>query len=209
MKVLIGLLFVGLLIVSNAQCSIDHRSDGLVCVTKSDCANGRECVDGYCVGGPTIDAPRIIDANPIDAKTCPARCNSCDAGTNTCNIVCTTNNCATKVVCPVGWDCAIACNDARSCTAGVECRGDQNCNVTCTGTDSCNNILCGDGKCTVACTGIGACDQVDCNDACACDVTCSGLGSCGGQINCPGSGSRCEAPIDGCLSSTAQCNTCR
>ncbi len=208
MKVIIGVLFATLLVIGNTQCSIDHRSDGLVCVTKPDCTNGRDCVDGYCVGGSTVDAPRI-DAKPIDAKVCPGRCDSCDVGTNTCRIACSTNNCQSKVVCPVGWDCAITCNDANSCNAGVQCSGNQKCDVTCNGSGSCNDVRCGDRKCTVACIGTGSCGQVDCNNACACDVMCAGVGSCGGPLDCAGPNNRCDVLPNGCSSAAPQCNSCQ
>ena len=207
MKFIFGLLCFGALVMSNAQCSLDHRSDGLVCVTKPDCANGRDCIDGYCVGGSTVDAPRG-DAKPVDAKTCPTRCDSCDIGNNTCTITCQANNCQSKVVCPAGWDCAIICNEVNGCNAGVECIGNQKCDITCSGNGSCSNIKCGDRECTVACTGDSSCAQVDCNAACSCDVTCSAPGSCGVQPNCPGPNTRCEVQPRGCMAASAQCNSC-
>ncbi len=210
MKALLGVLLFGVMVLSNARCTINHRSDGLVCTTTPDCTNGKACVNGYCVGELVVDAASSDarrDAAPADAKACPSRCDSCDAGSNTCTITCTGNNCRNRVVCPTGWNCNITCGADGSCRQGVQCSGAQNCNITCSATGSCDGIVCGNGKCDVMCSGAGSCGSVDCNNACACDVSCDGQGSCLGNTNCPGQGNRCSLP-NGCTSAPAQCNTC-
>jgi len=63
-----------------ASCSISHKSDALACTKQSDCASGRQCINGYCVVTGETDAPPGDGAIHIDADLCPEQCTSCDVG---------------------------------------------------------------------------------------------------------------------------------
>ena len=197
--VLLGLWVAAL--GASLACAGQRRSDDFVCTRPSDCADGRDCVDGFCVtgGGGGADA-----AARDGAGACPPQCTSCQAGV--CRIVCADADCG-AIVCPAGMACDVTCTGSSACMDGVDCSRAASCQVACIGPRACQNgVECGQGPCDVTCTGDAACDDgVDCSDACRCQVVCSGR--CAIPASCPDLD--CETPQDGCSAQpAADCDTC-
>ncbi|MGE0550708.1 MAG: hypothetical protein AB7O24_08210 [Kofleriaceae bacterium] len=190
-----------------ASCSIEHRSGELQCTTQSDCADGRLCVDGFCVqqGGGPSDARS--DSTMPDALLCPPQCSSCNLAEKSCTIDCAVTSCTgnAAVVCPVGWACSVACSVQNSCRNGVICGGATSCKVQCSGIDTCRNVECGLGPCAVTCSGPQSCRDISCGNSCACDVTCAITAACD-DVSC--TDLSCTS-INGCSSSQFDCNTCK
>jgi hypothetical protein len=215
MKAVVATWFVLAVAVGIASsCSITHKSDALACTKQSDCAGGRQCINGYCVVSGEIDAPAPPPDGMkiIDADLCPAQCTKCEMSTMTCTIDCAGGGgCDATVTCPAGWNCNILCDVGNSCRAGVDCTQGASCDITCSGTSSCRGVVCGLGRCDVTCSGASSCRGVDCSESCACDVACSGPQSCAnGAITCA-HGFECRGgstTILGCTSMPNGCDTC-
>lgn len=208
-----------------AGCSVSHRSGDFACSSDQRCAEGRTCVDGFCVFPADSGA---VDTPSGDAAVCPSQCTSCNTAQKTCVIDCAINNgaCNQAVTCPTGWNCNVLCSIANQCNSGVFCDnattctiacgrqtcktvtcGGGACNVTCSGNASCSSIGCGLGACNVNCSGNGACGAVSCGLACACDVTCR-LGSClPADVTCKPGCTTTAAP-QVCTSTPTGCNSC-
>jgi hypothetical protein len=199
---------LGLAAIAAGSCSVNHRSGDFACETAHDCADGRTCSDGFCVGLP-LDAGAKTDAQLSgDAGQCPSQCTSCTAATKTCVVDCALNGgCKQRVACPAGWNCNVACSVANACNNGVVCTGDTACKITCSGAQSCRTITCATGPCNVDCPGNGSCRDVTCDQACSCDVACD-LNSACNTTTCPSAS--CDSPsvFGGCTSLTPGCNTC-
>ena len=186
------------LAVALAGCSVNHRTGDISCDAEQRCANGRTCVDGFCVVAADSG---VVDAlpRPGDAAVCPSQCTSCDLAQRSCVIDCANNGgaCNQAVTCPAGWSCNVLCSLPNQCNSGVFCGnatsctigcgarqtcktvacGSGACNCSCSGNSSCSSVGCGLGACGDNCTGNGACSSVTCGLACACDVTCR-FGAC-------------------------------
>jgi hypothetical protein len=211
-----------------AGCSVSHRSGDFACDTDQRCANGRTCVDGFCVlpaDSGVVDGPRPTG----DASVCPAQCTSCDIAQRTCAIDCSASNgaCNQAISCPAGWNCNVTCSIANQCNAGISCGNATSCTIACTarqtcrnvscgrgtckltcgGTASCgNSVTCGTGACSVACTGGGSCGSaVTCGTG-ACNVNCTGSAACGGQIDC---GSACACDVNCALNAACGAVLCK
>lgn len=180
-----------------AGCSVNHHSGDFVCSDQVRCADDRICVDGFCV---------LADSPAGDAGVCPSVCTSCSAGQNTCTIDCAVNGgCTAKVACPDGWSCNVLCSTQNACRNGVVCPDDQPCTITCTGFRSCQGVTCGAGRCSVDCAGGGSCRDIVCGPSCACDVGCGSVATCS-NVSCD---QGCDAPLGGCSTLGAGCNTCK
>ena len=193
------------------SCSINHKSGDFECTKQSDCSGGRTCTGGYCVfPGGTIDAPKgdALTDGPKDGNNdaCPTQCTSCVISTHTCKIDCAVTSCNGSIVCPVGWNCDVACSTSNSCRSGVTCTGPGSCNIACTGQNSCRDLQCGSGKCDVNCAGLGSCRAVTCNPSCGCDVKCApGVAACE-NVLC--TAVQCDTGL-GCSSAlVSSCETC-
>lgn len=186
-------------------CSVRRRSGDFACQTQADCSTGRLCVDGFCVVS-AVDSGVQGDARPAgDAAACPSQCTSCDAGQQSCTIDCALNGgCLQAIVCPTGWSCTVLCSMTDSCRGGIDCLGGTACTIRCSGAQSCQDIRCGLGPCDVDCSGTGSCRAIDCGPSCACDVACGGSSLCR-NVTCK---QNCSAPLRGCTSAGAGCNTC-
>jgi hypothetical protein len=173
-------------------CTVDRRTDGLVCNSNEDCSGGRTCdtAAGYCV---------------LNGKPCPEVCNSC--AQNLCFIDCANPGSCGNVECPSGFHCTIGCPTAGGCN-DVDCSHGLGCTITCSSAEacgtidcgsvtssapctvtcqtgsSCGTIECGRDKCTVTCSAADACKTVTCESSCACDVECAGA-SCPATMVCP------------------------
>ncbi len=199
--------------ISAGSCSINHQSDAFECTKQADCSGfpGRTCTGGYCVlPGGVIDAPKGNDGSMVDgasdaSNACPAQCTSCEMASHTCKIDCALTSCNGAVVCPVGWNCDVACTTANSCRTGVTCADNHSCKITCSGSSSCRNLQCGTGKCDVSCTGSQACRDVACGQSCGCDVTCGPQAFCD-NVTC--TSFQCDTGA-GCSSALVPlCKTC-
>ena len=197
-------LFAGTVVMATS-CSVTHKSGDYACTKQSDCNQGRQCVEGFCVISGAVDAS--TDSPRGDANQCPAQCTSCNTGTHTCTIDCSAgnSNCGSKVSCPANWNCDVMCNANNSCRNGVSCTGSTSCNVTCSAQNACQNVVCGAGKCQVECSGPSSCKGVTCSNSCACDVTCNGSQSCGDSIQC--TAAACKVGF-GCSSLLPNCHSC-
>ncbi len=198
--------------ITASSCSVNHASDAFECTKQADCDKypGRTCTGGYCVlPGGVADAPKNTDGpmadGAIDAGNgCPAQCTSCEMGSHTCKIDCAVTSCNAAVVCPVGWNCDVACTTANSCRNGVTCTGNNSCKITCSGSGSCRMLTCGSGKCDVNCSGNQSCRGVACGQSCGCDVTCGQLATCE-SVAC--TAFQCDTGL-GCSSQLPSCETC-
>ncbi|MBL0215175.1 MAG: hypothetical protein IPQ07_14965 [Myxococcales bacterium] len=209
--VLAWLTVLGLTAITASSCSINHRTGEFECTKQADCSGGRTCTGGYCVlPGGTVDAPKgdgpttdgQIDGNN---NVCPQQCTTCDFGSHTCKIDCAVTSCNAQVVCPVGWNCDVACSVTNSCRNGVTCNGPNACTITCSGANSCRTLECGTGKCDVVCSGSMSCRGVACGNSCGCDVKCGGTAACEG-VAC--TSFQCDTGL-GCSSTlNASCDTC-
>lgn len=184
-------------------CVPHTRAGDYACTDSTDCADGRTCVDRYCI---VVDAPSI-DAPP-DALVCPDVCSSCDLSKATCTIDCVagnTNQCD-QVECPAGFACTINCGQNRCNT--IDCTNPgSSCTLNCTGSGSCDTIDCGPGRCEINCVGSSSCNAIDCKASCACDVECT-HGDCRPACPAPPNGV-CKSPGAGlCTSAPANCDTC-
>lgn len=182
-----------------AGCSVSHKSGDFACDVQSDCANGRSCIDGFCV--------LPDDGGVPDALVCPSVCTSCsfDQKQKSCTIDCALNGgCTQQVTCPTGFSCQVLCSRDGACSNGVSCLGATSCKITCSGTQSCRGLVCGLGVCNVACTGNASCGEVSCGSSCACDVSCGGVALCR-NLTCKPS---CNIGTRGCTSLAGNCNTC-
>jgi hypothetical protein len=201
-------LFIGTIVLATS-CSISHKSDGYACTIQSDCNDGRQCVDNFCIVPGSIDATVFHDARTNgDGNGCPTGCTSCVVSTHQCTIDCSMNAGACsngKVVCPSGWACNVECNTDGACKDGVSCVGATSCAISCSAHNSCQNIQCGLGKCSVDCSGVASCQGVACGNSCACDVTCLGAQSCQ-SVQC--TATACKVGL-GCSSLVAPaCHSC-
>lgn len=206
-----------------AGCSVSHRSTDFACSSEQRCADGRTCVDGFCVLAADSGVP------VSDAAVCPSQCTTCNTAQRSCVIDCAINNgaCNQAVTCPAGWSCNVLCSLPNQCNTGVLCDnatsctiacsarqtcktvtcGRGACNVTCTGNTSCSAVGCGLGACNVDCSGSSACSKVSCGLACACDVTCR-FGSClPSNVTCKQGCTSGIAP-QVCISTPTGCNSC-
>lgn len=199
-------------------CGIEPRSDAYQCEGPSDCPDGRACVDGWCVVGPSdagaSDAsPAVVpDAAPLEpdaaadaAPICPAGCTRCEDGV--CIIECLDDlSCIGLVTCPDGLACAVECSGLQSCQSGVSCGGATACEVSCDGRQSCfSGVACGETACAVECRGRDSCAfGIDCTDSCACETDCSGPDSCDSEPECPDG---CSDGFD-CFSDERPCDVC-
>ena len=196
------------------SCSISHRSGEFQCTKQQDCMNGRECINGYCVlPGGEIDA-RMPDGHPQpDANLCPSACTTCDVPNMMCTIDCAAAgaDCSHAVTCPAGWNCIIKCTVNDECRNGIDCSLAKSCNLTCSGSRTCEPVNCGAGKCTATCTGFSACRGFDCSGSCACDVTCNpNVSACFDPgVTCPLSTTfnSCDTGL-GCTSQPLGCHNC-
>jgi hypothetical protein len=201
-----------------AGCSVSHRSGDFACDAEQRCANGRTCVDGFCV--VAADSGVVDTLPPLgDAAVCPSQCTSCNLAQRACVIDCAANTgaCNQAVTCPAGWSCNVLCSLPSQCNSGVlcgnatsctiACGARQTCNVTCSGNSSCgNSVLCGAGACNVNCTGNLACaGEITCGQACACDVTCRINAACAAVTCKPGC---IGTPPAFCISTANGCNSC-
>ncbi|HEX3763048.1 MAG TPA: hypothetical protein VHW23_30335 [Kofleriaceae bacterium] len=176
-----------------AGCSVSHRSGDFACDTGQRCADGRTCVDGFCVvvadsGLPDTALP------PGDAAVCPSQCTSCDLAQKTCTIDCALNNgaCSRAISCPASWSCNVECSVANQCNSGVSCGNATSCTIACSGRQTCRNVTCGRGACDLTCGGPGACgNDLACGTG-ACNVNCTGNAACGGTISC---GAACSCDV--------------
>lgn len=196
------------LIAIALSCSIEKRSDGFACDDDRDCPQGRECDDGFCVGGPIDGGPDQPDAGtPPDALFCPSQCTSCKQETMQCQVDCAVSpaTCNSPIVCPEGWSCNIVCSPSNACRAGIDCRAGKACTVDCAGTSTCRNVLCGEGPCDVTCSGFDSCRGIQCGDSCACDVECQDPARCE-AVFC--TSQLCGRFGGGCSSQNPGCNTC-
>ena len=101
-----------------------------------------------------------------------------------------------------GWIMGLAWGFEVRPGANVDCGNDETtCQITCNGSNACDNVNCSNGACTVSCSGNGGCGNVDCRDSCSCMATC-GTGSCG-TVTCP---MGCASGT-GCMTAGA-CTTC-
>lgn len=174
-----------------AGCSIDHVSDSLACTASSQCADGRNCVGGFCVV-------------PGGGGGCPSQCTACDTTAMTCSIVGNGDGGGDRTTCPSGYHCDITC--AGSSCRTVDCSNAASCTIQCTGKGSCEQITCGPERCQVTCSGQDSCQSVDCQDSCACDVQCTGAQSCSSGSRCPLQS--CDTGT-GCSSQPLGCNLCQ
>lgn len=196
-----------------AACSVSHRTGDYACSRQEDCAQGRQCVQGFCVipgggSGGGVDAAHPIDARRPDgpSNTCPPGCTSCDTGQKTCTIDCTQTNCQDQVTCPAGYACDIRCDTDGACRNGIDCQLADSCKISCSSANTCRDVQCGLGACAVSCTGQGSCRTVDCNASCACDVSCFGPQSCSDSVTC--TSNLCRQGL-GCTSQPALCHSCQ
>ena len=167
-------------------CSVSHRSGDFACDFLQHCADGRTCVDGFCVVEADSGLPDGSLPRPGDAGACPSQCTSCDTAQNTCTIDCAQNNgaCGDPISCPIGWACNIVCSEANQCNSGISCGVATSCTVACTGRQTCRDVSCGLARCDLTCSGPGSCgDSVTCGTG-ACNVNCSGNAACAGTISC-------------------------
>jgi hypothetical protein len=197
-----------------ASCGITARSDDFRCELPGDCADGRVCMDGWCVSvsGPSDaaapgDAPvGSADGAPGDAAACPAICDSCLRGA--CQISCDGDGaCADLVVCPAGMRCEVHCAGFNACESGVDCSAASACDIVCNQTGACTGpVTCGPGRCDVACNGTASCaNGIDCSGSCRCDTDCDGLGACALEPSCPFA--ECHQGID-CSDTGPDCHQC-
>ena len=203
-----------------SACSIESRSQDYTCTTTSECADGRVCVQGWCVvgspGGPSDGGPgAIADAAPPappdagvtpDASSCPPPCTSCEEGV--CLVECLQSaSCTERIVCPFDLACEVVCAGVGSCLSGIDCTASRSCDVSCTARSACfGSIECGAGPCRVECGSRETCATgIDCSDSCACETSCRGLDSCGAAPECPSD--RCTDGID-CTAEGSDCDVC-
>ncbi len=192
MKLSFQLALGALIAIAIGSCWVDRKTSEFACTVDMDCL-------GYM---PT----RICDTdigycvpgeNPDE---CPAICNGgCDMTARTCTINCGSNGCGI-VECNGDSDCDVTCTGNNAC-GNIECGDGGECNVICTGTNACDNVDCNGARCDVTCTGGNACDNVDCDNACRCDVECMAGQSCGSRT-C--SADQCNAAT-GCVSTQTGC----
>ncbi len=179
-------LCITLAVALATGCSINHRSGDFTCDAQQRCADGRACVDGFCViaaDSGVVDTPL---PPPTDAAVCPSQCTSCNAAQKTCAIDCALNNgaCAQPIACPAGWSCNVTCSVANQCNSGVSCGNATSCTIACSARQTCKNVTCGRGTCGVTCGGTNSCGgAVTCGTG-TCGVTCSGTNSCGNTVTC-------------------------
>ena len=211
-----------------AGCSVSHRSTDFACGPDQRCANGRTCVDGFCVvvaDSGVVDTPQFGDA-----ALCPSQCTSCNAAQKTCTIDCAFNNgaCAQQVTCPSGWSCNVACSVVGQCNSGINCTNAKACTIACSARQTCKNVACETGACNITCSGPQSCTGALACGAGACNVNCSGTGACSGSVSC-GASCACEVtcrlgatcgdvtckqgctgttPTELCTSAASGCNTC-
>lgn len=143
----------------------------LACLSRV-CPKDQTCDNGVCkneadilADGGTKDDAAIVEAGLADGATEPRDAGGPDACAG-CKGVCSTTGCAV--------DCK-----TRACDPGELCSPTLPCNITCDGTNHCNDIRCTTSStCTVSC-GMpkDSCNKVTCSSA-TCDVTCIGSGSC-------------------------------
>lgn len=196
MKTVLQLALGALIGLAISSCWVDRKSSDFACTVDEDCASftpSRVCDTslGYCVPGDNM-------------MTCPDECNGgCDKTAKTCTINCTNpTDCAGGTICPPGYDCTINCSQ-NGCDF-VECNGNSDCKITCTGNNACGNVDCGDGgACTVTCVGNNACNNVDCNGA-DCNVTCTGSGACN-DVDCDNA---CACDVQCMIGSSCDSRTC-
>jgi hypothetical protein len=134
-----------------AACSVNRKSNGLICERNNDCQDGRRCDDGYCVASSNND-------------DCPSRCSSCDVDRRTCEIDCDAGNACGDIDCPAGYSCTIKCSGARAC-GDINCGAGGSCDITCASAGACGEIDCElNCRCDVHCAGSGACGDMACPD---------------------------------------------
>ncbi len=149
-----GRVFLGCLLLSVVACDCDDGG-GDECITSSDCAGGRLCVDGTCVdrgdgGEPGEDAFMCPSARMCADGCCPegeiCTADSCCLPSAVCGGVC----CGGDSEC-VADRCILTCEDDESpCGEGVEA-------ACCAASDVCYL-----GACTTpgaSCTGTRDCDE--------------------------------------------------
>jgi hypothetical protein len=173
--------------------------------------------DGRDASPMDVDAQR--DAQPDAPDLCIA--GPCGAAGGTCmNGRCVIDHDAqSAVTCPEGMPCTVLCNMGDACKDGVDCARATDCDVTCSGTSTCQNggVDCGMAQvCTVRCDGSNACQNgagsnqsVECR-ASTCTVTCEGSSNACQEGIGDDSGGSCVAHCcDGaCTNGTAVAATC-
>lgn len=223
-------LWIAVALALAAGCSVNHRSTDFACSAEQRCADGRTCVDGFCV--IAADSGAVDTPGPLgDAAVCPSPCTSCNPAQKICTVDCSLNSdvCNRAVSCPAGWNCNVLCSINNQCNSGVSCGGAASCTITCSGRQTCRTVTCGTGACNVTCLGPASCNnQVTCGTG-ACNVNCSGNLACGGEVSC-GQACACDVrcqlnascaavlckpgclgttPPALCISTTNGCNSCR
>jgi hypothetical protein len=190
-----------------AGCSVSHRSNDFACDSDQRCADGRTCVDGFCV--IVADSGVIDTLLPLgDAALCPSQCTSCSTLPKTCTIDCARNNgaCNQAITCPAGWNCNVLCSINDECNSGVSCGNATSCTIGCSAGKTCKTVTCGRGTCNVNCSGTASCDdQVTCGTG-ACNVNCSGSAACNGEVSC---GSACACDVTCRLNAACAAVTCK
>lgn len=208
------------------------RDCAIACESAKECAGGQVCGgDGFCVapsyrGRCNHDAPADADADGKMPKNDAARDGSVDASSaaGLCQLGCTNGTCDAQgvcvidcsadgacstgdVVCPTNLPCRVMCGD-HACTHKVQCAMATSCDVRCTGTSSCGDVIqCGHGPCSATCSGDSSCTRhTECGMACSCDVACTGSDACGELSKCP-MGPSCVLGR-GCASALPGCEVC-
>jgi len=127
------------------------------------CAEGLECVNGYCTEPLACAADDDCDVACSQPSRCAASCedaNKCkvDCGQATrCNVSCVgANNCEPR--CRDGGDCEIDCREANNCDH-VVCEGNAQCVVHCGEDTNCKFERCREPR---RCSG----DIIVCNREC-------------------------------------------
>lgn len=213
-----------------AGCSVSHRSGDFACNADQRCADGRSCVDGFCVLAADSGLPDTPQPPPGDAAICPSQCTACNLARKSCTIDCALDNgaCNQAIACPAGWICDVACSVPNQCNSGISCGGATSCMIACTARQTCKNVTCSRGACNLTCSGSGSCgNEITCGTG-ACNVDCSGNAACAGTVSC-GAACACDVscrlnaacvdvtckpgctgstPLTSCISTGNGCDTC-
>jgi len=170
--------------------------------TADDSSCGAQCeyAGGRCSSGVCFFDCRATGSCSTQQVICPAGV--------PCDVTCGDRACASNVICHRGSTCDIRCVGDRACGSEVICEGDcnvtcsgenscpggtggavQNLNLLCTGRESCGStVQCEGDTCEVACTGQQSCARVNIFGSTN-TLTCTGSGSCGTDVSC--NGTRC------------------
>jgi hypothetical protein len=149
----------------------------------SACLVDRKSDDLKCSLPSDCTAPRVCEGGycVVDANACPAECVSCDKSVtpHVCKLPSGTGG--SNFTCPTGIACEITCTGSSTCN-NITCNTGSTCTITCTGGSSCSDVTCNGTTCNIMCIGGSACDNVTCGSG-RCIVDCSTDGSCA-SVHC-------------------------